>query len=54
MAASKWTLRIVLAVFALLISTSAHAANNCPWLTEATVGGLLGGMRWDRTLPGRW
>jgi hypothetical protein len=43
MAASKWTLRIVLAVFALLISTSAHAANNCPWLTEATVGGLLGG-----------
>ncbi|MGA2250258.1 hypothetical protein [Terracidiphilus sp.] len=43
MAASKWTLRILLAVVVLLIPASAHAANNCPWLTEATVGGLLGG-----------
>ncbi|WP_058188557.1 hypothetical protein [Terracidiphilus gabretensis] len=43
MAANKWTLGIVLAVVALLIPASAHAANNCPWLTEATVGGLLGG-----------
>ena len=43
MAASKRSLRIALALFALLIPVSAHAANNCPWLTEATVGGLLGG-----------
>jgi hypothetical protein len=43
MAGSKWAIRIALAVFALLISASAHAANSCPWLTEATVGGLLGG-----------
>jgi hypothetical protein len=43
MAASKWALRIALVVLALLIPASAHATNNCPWLTEATVGGLLGG-----------
>jgi hypothetical protein len=43
MAASKWILRVVLAVPALLIPTGAHAANTCPWLTEATAGGLLGG-----------
>src|ERR1700734_2784745 len=43
MAASKGIFRIALAVLALLIPVSAHAANNCPWLTEATVGGLLGG-----------
>lgn len=43
MAANRWVLRIALSVLALLIPVTAHAANNCPWLTEATVSGLLGG-----------
>ena len=48
MAANKgciftWAFRIALAALALVIPVGAHAANSCPWLTEATVGGLLGG-----------
>jgi hypothetical protein len=38
--ATKLLLCIALFLFA---GSSAHAANNCPWLTEATAGGLLGG-----------
>ena len=45
MAASKaqMVLRVLLGVCVLAVSAAAHAANNCPWLTEATAGGLLGG-----------
>jgi hypothetical protein len=44
---SVWSMQ-VLAGFALSLcvvgsSSTAHAANNCPWLTEATASGLIGG-----------
>jgi hypothetical protein len=35
-------LAVVLCIFAL--PGSAHAANNCPWINEATVSGLLDGQ----------
>ena len=45
MAASKLqnVLKLMLCAALLLIAGRAHAANNCPWLTEATAGGFLGG-----------
>jgi hypothetical protein len=48
--------RIVLFVFAiccLMLPAVGHATNNCPWINEATAGGLLGGdavgMKTDAT-----
>jgi hypothetical protein len=41
MAANKLKLALLAAVLA--VASRAHAANNCPWLNEATAGGLLGG-----------
>ena len=44
MAANKCGALKLLLCAALLLATSyARAANNCPWLTEATAGGFLGG-----------
>ena len=34
---------LVLSVICLALPIAAHAENNCPWLNEATAGGLLGG-----------
>src|ERR1700733_4706685 len=34
--------QIVLAFCLVCLSGVAHAANNCPWLTEATASGLIG------------
>lgn len=43
MTAGKGVLNLALAVLLLAIPVAARAANNCPWLNEATAGGLLGG-----------
>jgi hypothetical protein len=32
----------ILLAFATCLPCAAHAANNCPWLTEATASGLIG------------
>ncbi len=38
------TLRLAgLFLLSLNIATNCHAKNNCPWINEATAGGLLGG-----------
>ncbi len=42
MAASK-VVRMLAGLGVMAVASMAHAANSCPWLTEATVGGLLGG-----------
>ena len=34
---------LVLSVICLALPVAAKAENNCPWLNEATAGGLLGG-----------
>lgn len=34
---------LVLGVVCLTLPAVSHATNNCPWLNEATAGGLLGG-----------
>lgn len=36
------SLRILSALAVCVIVASAHAANNCPWMNEATASGLLG------------
>jgi len=36
-------LRVVIAVCLPAVAAMAHAENKCPWLNEATAGGLLGG-----------
>lgn len=37
-------LRLALILGACASGTMAHAANNCPWLNEATASGMLGGQ----------
>ena len=39
----RTVLRLAMATL-LAVPAAARAANNCSWLTEATAGGLLGGM----------
>lgn len=34
--------RFVLALFLMSLPSSAYAANNCPWLNEATASGIIG------------
>lgn len=34
---------LAVATVLLMAPAAAHAANNCPWMTEATASGLLGG-----------
>jgi hypothetical protein len=42
MAASKVFRAFAFLIF-VAVSATCHAANTCPWLTEATAGGFLGG-----------
>jgi hypothetical protein len=43
----KWKLRIpnkaLVALYMFALPVLCHAKNNCPWINEATTGGLLGG-----------
>ena len=40
---SRKLILLVLGVSCLMLPAVSHATNNCPWLNEATAGGLLGG-----------
>ena len=40
---TRFLLRVAIAISLLAIPSFARAENKCPWLTEATAGGLLGG-----------
>jgi hypothetical protein len=43
LAASRAALRVTLmAVMFVALSARAHAANNCPWINEATASGIIG------------
>jgi hypothetical protein len=34
---------VIISLVFLILAANCHAKNNCPWLNEATAGGLLGG-----------
>jgi len=50
---SRRVVLLVFAIYCLTLPTVGHATNNCPWINEATAGGLLGGdavgMKTDAT-----
>lgn len=39
----KWLSPAIIGICLIAMPGMAHAANNCPWLNEATASGLLGG-----------